>query len=54
MLSYFEIGVDIFGNDVFGFGFVLTIDDVHVQFALGTFEQRAQIAYILAAFLNGL
>ena len=52
--TYFEIGIDVFRNDVLGFGFVLTIDDVHVQLSFVAFEQRAQVADVLTALFNGL
>ena len=53
-LTYFKVRVDVFGNNVFGFGFVLTVDDVHVQLALVTFEQRTQFGHIFATFFDGL
>lgn len=52
--THFKVGVDVLGDNVLGFGFVLTVDDVHVKFAFGTLEQRTQITDILAAFFNGL
>lgn len=52
--THFKVGIDVLGDNVLGFGFVLTIDDVHVQLALGALEQRPQLAHVLAALFNGL
>ena len=52
--THFKVGVDVFRDNVLGFGFVLTIDDVHVQFSLMAFEEWTQIAHVLTTFLNGL
>ena len=53
-MTYFKVRVDVFGNNVFGFGFILTVDDVHVQLALVTFEQWTQFGHIFATFFDGL
>lgn len=52
--THFKVGIDVLRDNVLGFGFVLTIDDVHVKFTLRALEQRPQIAHVLAAFFNGL
>jgi hypothetical protein len=40
-LAYLKVGL-IFGHNIFGDGFVLAVDDVHVKFSLVPLEKRAQ------------
>ena len=52
--TYFKVSIYVFGHDVLGLGLVLTIDDVHVKFALRAKEEWTELGHIFAAFFDGL
>ena len=53
LAQFLKVGVDVFGNDVLGFGLVLAVDDVHVQLSFVAFEQRPQLGHVLPALFDG-
>ena len=50
--TYLEIRIDIFGNDILGLWFVLTINDIHLESTVTPFEQISQLDWIFDAFLE--
>lgn len=52
--THFKVSINILRDDILGLGLVLTVDDVHVKFALRTKEERTKFGYVLATFLNCL